>query len=200
MIENKKWFALYARPRCEKKVAEILTRKKIENYCPLNKVIRQWSDRKKIVHEPLFKSYVFVRVSQFEITSLRQVHGVVNIVYWLGKPAIIRDSEIELIKRFLSDNINVKLEKTPINIEDRVQILSGPLMELEGKVITLKPRTVKIMLPSLGYLMYAEVNMENVRVITPRIADHQEFSNDQIAINANNQIAINANKPIAINE
>jgi hypothetical protein len=49
-----KWYAVYTRPRWEKKVAEILTDKKIENYCPLNKVVRQWSDRKKIVHEPLF--------------------------------------------------------------------------------------------------------------------------------------------------
>ena len=183
MNENNKWYAIYVRPRWEKKVAEILTRKKIQNYCPLNKVTRQWSDRKKIVQEPLFTSYVFVRVSQFEITSLKQVHGVVNVVYWLGKPAIIRDSEIELIKRFLSEHDNVRLEKAPINVDDRVQILSGPLMELEGKVIALKPRTVKIMLPSLGYLMYAAVSIENVKIITPRIPNHQEVPNNQIAIN-----------------
>src|SRR4029077_16112 len=98
---NKKWFAVYTRPRWEKKVAEILTRKKVENYCPLNKVLRQWSDRKKIVHEPLFTSYVFVRVSESEIMSLKRINGVTNLVYWLGKPAIIRDSEIETIKMFL---------------------------------------------------------------------------------------------------
>ncbi len=183
MNENKKWFAVYTRPRWEKKVAEILTRKKIENYCPLNKVTRQWSDRKKIVHDPLFTSYVFVRAFQSELTSLRDVHGVINLVYWLGKPAVIRDSEIEVIKNFLNDHVNVRLEKTPINVDDRVQVLGGPLTELEGKVIALKSKTVKMILPSLGYMMYAEVDIENVRVIMPRISGKQEFPNKQIAIN-----------------
>ncbi len=165
MNENKKWFAVYTRPRWEKKVAEILTRKKIENYCPINKVVRQWSDRKKVVYEPLFTSYVFVRVPETEIIPLRQIHGVINPVYWLGKPAVIRDSEIEVIKRFLGDRINIKLEKASIDINDRIQILSGPLMELEGHVLSVKNRTVKVALPSLGYIMFAEIETANVRVI-----------------------------------
>ncbi len=165
MIE-KKWFALYTRARWEKKVSEILTRKKFENYCPINKVVRQWSDRKKIVHEPLFTSYVFVRVSEFDIARLRQIQGVVNFVYWLGKPAVVRDSEIETIKDFLAGHINIRLEKTPINATDKVRVLSGPLMELEGEVLSVKNRTVKVALPSLGYLMFAEVEIENVKVIS----------------------------------
>ena len=100
MNENKKWYAVYTRPRWEKKVSDILTRRKIENYCPLNKVVRQWSDRKKVLHEPLFTSYVFVRISEPELNSLKQTVGVINLVYWLGKPAVIRDPEVEMIKRF----------------------------------------------------------------------------------------------------
>ena len=165
MIENKKWFALYTRPRWEKKVAESLTRSKIENYCPINKVMRQWSDRKKIVHEPLFTSYVFVNVSEKEHLHLKQVGGVVNLVHWLGKPAVIADHEIETIKRFLSEHTNVLLQKTPINISDRVRVLSGPLMAHEGQVLSVKNRTAKIVLPSLGYLMYVEVDAANVEVM-----------------------------------
>ena len=165
MIE-KKWFALYTRARWEKKVSEILTRKKFENYCPINKVVRQWSDRKKIVHEPLFTSYVFVRVSEFDIARLRQIQGVVNFVYWLGKPAVVRDSEIDTIKNFLAGHVNIRLEKTPINANDKVRVLSGPLMELEGEVLSVKSRTVRVALPSLGYLMFAEVETENVKVIS----------------------------------
>src|SRR5262245_7538924 len=130
-MNEKKWFALYTRARSEKKVSEILTRKKIENYCPINKVVKQWSDRKKIVYEPLFASYVFVRISESDITFLKRTQGVINFVYWLGKPAVIRDSEIESIKDFLSGHMNVKLERAPISINDKVQVLSGPLMELE---------------------------------------------------------------------
>jgi transcription antitermination factor NusG len=165
MNENKKWFAVYTRPRWEKKVAEILTRKKIENYCPINKVVRQWSDRKKVVYEPLFTSYVFVRISEREITSLKQTHGIINLVHWLGKPAVIHDSEIEVIKRFLNEHINIKLEKTPINVNDRIQILAGPLMDMVGQVLSIKSNSVKVALPSLGYLMFAEVEVANVEVI-----------------------------------
>jgi transcription antitermination factor NusG len=164
MSQNKKWFAVYTRPRWEKKVAEILTHKKIECYCPINKVLRQWSDRKKIVHEPLFTSYVFVRVPEMELGTLKQINGVINLVYWLGKPAVIRDVEIDIIKRFLNEHVNIQLEKTPINVNDKVRILGGPLMEMEGHVLSIKSKTVKVALPSLGYMMYAEVETSNVEV------------------------------------
>lgn len=164
MNENYKWYAVYTRPRWEKKVAETLTRKNVECYCPINKVVRQWSDRKKIVHEPLFNSYVFVRVPEMEASCLKQTHGVINLVYWLGKPAVIRDVEIDIIKRFLNDHINIRLEKTLINVNDRVRILGGPLMEMEGQVVSIKNKSVKVALPSLGYMMYAEVETSNLEI------------------------------------
>lgn len=176
MNEQKKWFAVYTRPRWEKKVAEILTRKKIENYCPINKVVRQWSDRKKTVHEPLFTSYVFVRISEKEIIPLKKTDGVINLVYWLGKPAVIRDPEIEMIKRFLSEHNNVKLEKTHVSANDTIRILGGPLMEQEGKVLSVGRRSVKILLPSLGYLMFVEVETSNVEVIVKTIPPPTEVS------------------------
>ena len=165
MNENKKWYAVYTRPRWEKKVAEILTRRKIETYCPINKIVRQWSDRKKVIDEPLFTSYVFARVSESDIAALKQANGVINLVYWLGKPAVIQDSEIEAIRNFLSEYINIKLQKTPVSVSDKIKVLSGPLMEMEGEVLSVKSRTVKVGLPSLGYLMFAEVETENVEVM-----------------------------------
>ncbi|MBS1620178.1 MAG: UpxY family transcription antiterminator [Bacteroidetes bacterium] len=164
MSEKTKWYAVYTRPRWEKKVAEVLTHKKIECYCPINKVIRQWSDRRKIVHEPLFTSYVFVRVPETEFCRLKQIHGIINLVHWLGKPAVIRDVEIDIIKRFLNEHVNIKLEKTPINVNDKVKILGGPLMEMEGQVLSIKNKTIKVALPSLGYLMYAEIEASNVEI------------------------------------
>jgi transcription antitermination factor NusG len=164
-IFKSKWYAVYTRPRWEKKVAEMLTDKKIENYCPLNKVLRQWSDRKKIVLEPLFTSYVFVRTTEQLLAEVRKVSGVINLVYWLSKPAVIRDEEIECIKDFLSDHNNVKLEKHSVSVNDIVRITKGPLMEYEGNVIAVKSETVKIILPSLGYMMTAEVEKVNVKVV-----------------------------------
>src|SRR6188768_4001625 len=106
-----KWYAVYTKPRWEKKVADLLTKKGLTNYCPLNKVRKQWADRKKTVYEPLFTSYVFVYVTELEHLILKKTSGVINLVYWLGKPALIRDEEILTIKNFLEGHINVKLEK-----------------------------------------------------------------------------------------
>jgi transcription antitermination factor NusG len=89
----------------------LLTNKGIESYCPLNKVRRQWSDRIKVVEEPLFKSYVFVRVSEESRTDVRMTDGVINFVYWDGKPALIKDREIQAIKLFLDEHEHVNLVK-----------------------------------------------------------------------------------------
>src|SRR5688572_5910878 len=111
---EKKWYALYTKPRWEKKVDKLLAEKGMESYCPLQRVQRQWSDRKKIVDEPLFKSYVFVRISDEQQTAVRMVNGVVNFVYWMGKPAIVKDHEIQIIRQFMNEYDNVEVTQTPI--------------------------------------------------------------------------------------
>jgi len=152
-------------PVGKKKVAETLTKHSIENYCPLNKVLRQWHDRKKIVHEPLFTSYVFVRVEEKRLNELRRIAGVLNLVYWLQKPAVIREEEITMIKKFMNQYTDVQLEKTIVSVNDVVRVINGPLMEQEGNVLAVRNRTVRISLPSLGYIMVAEVERQNIEVI-----------------------------------
>ena len=165
-METKKWYAVYTRARWEKKVAESLTKRKIHNFCPLNKVVRQWADRKKIVSEPLFTSYVFVNVTHEELLLIKQTEGIVNFVYWLGRPAVIKNQEIEAIKTFLGEHNDVRLEKIEINVDDAVVITGGPLITLEGNVLEVKNKTVKVFLPSLGYALSAEVEKINVEVRT----------------------------------
>ena len=89
---KKNWYAVYTKPRWEKKVAAMLLEKGIENYCPINKVIRQWSDRKKMVMEPVFKGYVFVKLEDNKKWQVKDVNGILNFVYWLGKWAIFRST------------------------------------------------------------------------------------------------------------
>jgi transcription antitermination factor NusG len=162
MTNSKSWYAVYCMPRWEKKVADQLNRKQVTNYCPLNKVKKQWSDRKKMVEEPLFKSYVFVQLTHKEMLTVKQTSGVLNFVYWLGQPAVIRDQEIETIKRFLNDYENVQLEKTEVEIDSRVRILTGPFMDYEGQVLEINTHTVKVQLPSLGYALVAKVDRSSV--------------------------------------
>jgi transcription antitermination factor NusG len=172
-----KWYAVYTKPRWEKKVAELLSRQKIENYCPLNTVIRKWSDRKKKISEPLFTSYVFVRVMEQQHIQVKKTDGIVNLVYWLSKPAVIKDREIEAIREFLNEYKNVRLEKTQVNVNDMVRILRGPLTQYEGNVMSVKSNTVKVVLPSLGYLMVAEIEKTNVEII--RNISYEERSLNQ---------------------
>lgn len=164
MLENSlKWLALYTRSCWEKKVAGLLSKRGIENYCPLHKVQRHWSDRKKMIEQPLFTSYVFVHIPDNIHEMVRATPGVVNFVYWLGKPAVIRDEEITTIRQFLIDYENVQLKKTEVALKDHVKILSGPLESFEGDVVEIFSQTVKVNLPSLGYALVATVNKANVQ-------------------------------------
>jgi len=167
LILKKQWYALYTRPRWEKKVADLLEKKKVEVYCPLNKVQKQWADRKKTVYEPLFTSYVFVFVSPEEHLKIKQTDGIVSFVYWLNKPAVIRQEEIDTIRRFLNEYENVMLEKMAVKLNDPVRIINGPLMMWEGNVIEVRTNTVKITLPSLGQTLVAEIRKENIEKVRP---------------------------------
>lgn len=163
---EKHWYVIYTRSNCEKKVANLLNKNKIDHYCPLNKTIRQWADRKKMIHAPLFTSYVFVHVSEDAIYKVKQVSSdIINFVYWLGKPARVRNEEIEQIKQFLGKYMDVKLEKQSIHINDKIKVMSGPFVNMEGDVKSIEHNKVKIILPSLGYMMIAETSIHNVQVV-----------------------------------
>jgi transcription antitermination factor NusG len=167
---TQRWFAIYTRPRWEKKVNHLLLQKGIEVYCPLNKVRRKWSDRIKTVEEPLFKSYVFVKVADEDRTKVRMTDGVVNFVYWDGKPAIIKEKEIQTIKRFLDEYENVEVVKMELNEGDRVQVVAGPMMDQEGKVIEVKNKVAKVCIDSLGYMLIAYIDKS--KLITVQKTNH----------------------------
>jgi transcription antitermination factor NusG len=155
---SQKWLAVYTKPRWEKKVAQLLTKKGIESYCPLNKVRRKWSDRVKLVEEPLFKSYVFVRIADEGRTDVRMTDGVINFVYWDGKPAIVKDKEIQLIQRFLDDHENVQLVRLELQPGQQVRIIAGPLMDRDGKVLEVKNKVARVQIESLGYMLVADID------------------------------------------
>jgi transcription antitermination factor NusG len=166
---DKKWYAVYTKPRWEKKVADTLEHHNITNYCPLNKVVRQWSDRKKTVHVPLFTSYVFVHITDKQFGELKKIDGILNFVYWLGRPAQIKDEEIDIIKRFLNEHTNVQLEKTEVAVNDTVKVVQGSLLDREGTIVEIKNKLIKVALPSLGYIMYAELDKLSVVKVADKL-------------------------------
>ena len=159
---QKNWYAVYTRPSCEKKIAGLFTKWKIENFYPLNYVRTNVSWRNKTQSEPLFKSYIFVHISETEISRLYKAEGVVSVLYWLGQPAVIKDEEVETIKEFASNYRSLRVERTNVNINDSVKIINGPSYRKEGNFISIKNKTVKVNLPSLGFAIIAELEKENI--------------------------------------
>jgi transcription antitermination factor NusG len=141
----------------EKKVHALLSERGYVSYCPLNKVRKQWSDRVKVVEEPLFKSYVFVQLDARQKTDVRFVNGVVNFVYWLGKPAMIREDEIVRIRKFMREYEEVLVESINLALGSRVLITAGVLMDHEATVLKNKNSLVEVELESLGFRLIALV-------------------------------------------
>lgn len=164
----KKWLAVYTRPRWEKKVNRMLLEKGLESYCPLNKVRRKWSDRVKVVEEPLFKSYVFVKVSNEDRAAVRMTPGAINFVYWDGKPAVIREKEITAIKRFLDEYENVEVQQTELKVNQYVRITAGTLMDQEGRLLALRRKTAKVAIESLGFVLIAYIERSKLTSARPK--------------------------------
>jgi len=133
----KNWIAVYTKSRHEQIVVNELNKKNIESYCPMLKERRQWSDRKKWVHFPLFRSYVFANIEINENIYVLQTIGVNKIVKFQEKISIIPDQVIDNIKNIIEGGYNV--EQTDYFIKgDEVRVVSGPLKGLDGVVLDLR--------------------------------------------------------------
>lgn len=158
---KKSWYAVYTKSHCEKKVASLLTKRKIETYYPVNRIISYNSNKKKTVYEPLLSSFVFVNITDCEMDAIKKISCVINFVYWLGKPALIKQDEIVNMQYFTNEYSNIKLEKKIVNPDESVKIISDPHIDLKGKLISVKNTLVQLWLPSLGYMMVAELEKSN---------------------------------------
>ena len=146
------WYVIYTKPRNEKKVTERLQKAGITAYCPLVTQVRQWSDRKKKVQVPLINSYVFVNIDEKRRESVFQVSGVVRYLYWLGKPAIVREDEITALQEGLKNTMSA-VEITGLKVGDSINIPSGPFYGKEGTVKQLKKNSLQLILKELGVLI-----------------------------------------------
>lgn len=159
---EKKWFALYTKPRWEKKIDASLVRKGIESWCPLQKVEKQWSDRKKVIEDPLFKSYVFVRIDETEKANVLLTDGVLNFVYYLGKPAVIKEEEVNNIKMYLAEKdarITI-ISEEGFREGEKIRVNFGVFMDKEGTVLRGSRKKVYVQLQSLGQVMVVEFPAE----------------------------------------
>lgn len=131
--KNINWYALVTRPRAEKKVAERISTK-WHTFLPLQTKWSQWSDRKKKVQLPLIPSFIFVNTTERELFSIvKEDDGIVRVLRYLGKPAIVKEKEIEILKLLIANDTNVQLI-SPIDIDkgEAVEIIKGPFAGLHA--------------------------------------------------------------------
>ena len=132
--KQKSWIAVYTKARHEKIVKEEFMNKGFETYLPLLRERRKWSDRKKWVEFPMFRSYVFVRIYLNEILPVLETPGVVRIISFGEKPAVINDKHISDIKLIL--NGGYKPQNTDYFMRgDKVIVNQGPLKGIHGEIV-----------------------------------------------------------------
>ncbi|HXH99779.1 MAG TPA: UpxY family transcription antiterminator [Sphingobacteriaceae bacterium] len=157
-----KWYVLYTKSRNEKAVAQKLTALGIEVYCPVVRTRRQWSDRVKWVEEPLFRSICFVHIAEQDRERVFQISGVVRYLFWIGKPAVVLDHEIEQLKLFLENSDHNEIRVVDFTPQQRVRITSGILSEKEAVVVRQVQNKLVLRLETIG--LQIQVNLNKTKV------------------------------------
>ena len=158
---EKKWHVFYVQARHEKKVNERLLRDGFEPFLPLTKVLKQWSQRKKWVEEPLFRSYIFVRIKSSELMKVVEVPGVVTFVRHVGQPAIIRQNHIDIIRKLLISDTTFEVSTNKIEVGSEIEIQTGPFSGMKGYVQEVRGnKKLVVNLESIDYTVIVELPSE----------------------------------------
>jgi len=160
------WYAVYTLPRAEKKAYAELVRDGIDAYLPLMRTLKQWSDRKKWVEEPLFRSYIFVNISEKRYFDVLNTTGVARYITFEGKAVPIPPQQIEAVRFFLSSD-----DPLPENMEQylpgqSVEVIKGPLKGLFGELIHLAGKQkVKVEISAVGQSIFVTIPITHMRII-----------------------------------
>ncbi len=149
---NYHWYPVYTRSRAEKKAHEELNRKGISAYLPLQKTLKQWSDRKKIVEEPLLKSYLFVYISSKEYAEVLMTNGIARFLYFSGKVASMPQQQIEHLKLLLATEQELKVFDHDIKPGQKVLVKAGPFKDMIAEMVSVQNKQrIILRLANIGY-------------------------------------------------
>lgn len=162
-VIRKHWFVWYTKPRVEKKLHERLKKEGIDSFLPLKKDLHQWSDRKKWVDVPLFRSYIFTKITRRRFELVRTTEGIVTFLRFNGEPAVMRDEEITRIQQLITDPADLEVVHHQFFEGERVQIIAGPMMGIEGLVVEHKGnRKIAVNIEKLGKSVLVNVPKNNL--------------------------------------
>ncbi len=160
------WYALYTRSRTEKKVHTELIARGIESFLPLQKTLKQWSDRKKWVEEPLIRSYIFVRITEKEYFDVLNTPGAVRFIFFEGKAAAIPDWQIKALRHIIETGMEVEVTDQGLETGDRVLITRGPFRDMPGELIEIKgKRKVVLRIDHIGHSILLTISPGNLKKI-----------------------------------
>lgn len=172
---EKNWYAIFTKPRSEKKVFQRMQDNEIEAFLPLVKTVRQWSDRKKTLEVPLIPSYIFVYLPENELYRTLPIQGTVSVLKHLGKPAKIREVEIENL-RILSNNSDSHNIEHGISVSrgDDVEVTNGPFMGLIASCVNEgKNHRVVVNIDSLGSSFNVNIPLSFLRKIKKKTVENR---------------------------
>ena len=148
---ERNWLIISTKQKQEKQVAEYLTRKGVQNFCPFVKVARKHGGKSIIESKPLFTSFVFVSVNETEMQTVKKAPYFVSTVYWLSKPIIIKQEEINAIKMMAENYLNIRLEKIEVCINEKISQVEENTTDYKNNVMSVTHKGLAVTLPSLGY-------------------------------------------------
>lgn len=155
---NLKWYPVYTNARAEKKAFETLTAKGIEAYLPLQRKLKNWSDRKKWVEEPLIKSYLFVRIPADKHADVLMTKGIARFLYFSGKVASMPDKQIDELKLLMASSFELEVTEENLQPGEKVNVKAGPLKGISGEVVAYRSqKQLLIRLENLGQSILVNV-------------------------------------------
>lgn len=159
-----RWYAAHTYARHEKRVAEQLKQKAVEQFLPLYESLRRWKDRKVRLELPLFPGYIFVRTSVLDKLNVIRVPGVVRLVSFNGRPTPIPETEIAALRRGLNAGVTVKPHPY-LKMGRPVRVKSGPLTGLTGRLVRTKQNCrIVISIEAIMRSIVAEISLDEVEV------------------------------------
>lgn len=162
-----KWHAIYTRSRAEKKLHSLLVQQGITCFLPLRKTLKQYSDRKKWVEEPLMRSYLLVHVSEREYYAVLNTPGAVRYVCFEGKAAEIPEAHITALENFVKNKPgNIEIEVGELAQGALMEVVRGPMKGVRGEIQEIRgSHRLLLRFDALNLCVHTEVDLGDVKKV-----------------------------------
>lgn len=166
-----KWFAVYVKVNTEKHIARSLVKKGVECFVPTVEVIKRYKTKVRRTEKPLISCYVFVRITRSEYIKVLETEYVVGFLKINKSLIAIPESEIETLRWVVGEKMAITLKKGVIKKGTEVEVISGNLTGLKGKVVKkASKKSFYVNLDIMGLTLGIDIPKECLSVINKQVA------------------------------